>query len=113
MVYAYYFRQTFRCFTCQTMEEMAARAIQENFAQQIQEGQVVWMPVNIEKPEGKVLQQQFKVRSSELVLARMEDGVCKKSKKLDELWGLSDRPDAYSKYLVDQIRAYLSSAQSG
>jgi hypothetical protein len=94
------------------MEEMAARAIQENFAQQIQDGQVVWMPVNIDKPEGKVLQQQFKVRSSELVLARLENGVCKESKKLDELWGLSDRPDAYAKYLVDQISTCLSSAQS-
>lgn len=112
VVYAYYFRQTFRCFTCQTMEEMAARAIQENFAQQIQDGQVVWMPVNIDKPEGKVLRQQFNVRSSELVLARMENGVCKESKKLDELWGLSDRPDAYSKYLVDQIDACLSPVQS-
>jgi hypothetical protein len=94
------------------MEEMAARAIQENFAQQIQAGQVVWMPVNIDKPEGKVLWQQFNVRSSELVLARMENGVCKESKKLDELWGLSDRPDAYSKYLVDQISTCLSSGQS-
>jgi len=112
VVCAYYFRQTFRCFTCQTMEEMAARAIQENFAQQIQAGQVVWMPVNIDKPEGKVLWQQFNVRSSELVLARMENGVCKESKKLDELWGLSDRPDAYSKYLVDQISTCLSSGQS-
>ncbi len=35
MVYAYYFHQTFRCFTCQSMEEMAARAIQENFAPQM------------------------------------------------------------------------------
>ena len=88
VVYAYYFRQTFRCVSCQSMEEMAARAIEEHFAQQIQDGQVVWMPVNIDKPAGKVLRQQFNVRASELVLARMENGVCKESKKLDELWGL-------------------------
>ena len=112
VVYAYSFRQTFRCFTCQAMEEMAARAIQENFAQPIQTGQVVWMPVKIDKPEGKIFRQRFNVRSSDLVLARVENGVCKESKKLDELWGLSDRPDAHSKYLVDQINAYLSSVQS-
>jgi hypothetical protein len=112
VVFAYYFHQTFRCFTCQSMEEMAACAIQEHFPQQIQSGQVVWMPVNIDKPEGKILRQQFNVRATDLVLARMENGVCKESKKLDELWGLSGRPDAISKYLVDQINAYLSSAQS-
>jgi hypothetical protein len=112
VVYAYYFHQTFRCFTCQSMEEMAARAIQEHFAQQIQAGQVVWMPVNIDKPEGKVLRQQFNVRATDLVLARMEGSVCRESKKLDELPELSGRPDAFSKYLVDRINAYLSSVQS-
>ena len=112
VVYAYYFHQTFRCFTCQSMEEMAARAIEEHFAPQIQAGQVVWRPVNIDKPEGKVLRAQFDARATDLVLARMENAVCKESKKLDELSGLSGRPDAVSKYLVEQIGAYLSPVQS-
>ena len=111
VVYAYYFHQTFRCLSCQSMEETAAREIQEHFARQIQDGQVVWMSVNIDEPTGKVLRQQFNVRGSELVLARMENGVCKESKKLDELSGLLDRPDAFSEYLVDEINACLSPAQ--
>jgi hypothetical protein len=96
------------------MEETAAREIQEHFARQIQAGQVVWMPVNIDKPEGKVLRQQFSqlnVRASELVLARRENGACKESKKLDELSGLLDRPDAFSKYLVEEIGTCLIAAQ--
>jgi hypothetical protein len=92
------------------MEAMTARAIEEHFAQQIQDGQVVWMSVNIDEPAGKVLRQQFDVQGSELVLARMENGVCKESKKLDELSGLMDRPDAFSKYLVDEINVYLNAA---
>ena len=114
VVYAYYFHQTFRCLSCQMTEEMAARAIQEHFAGQVQAGQVVWMPVNIDKPEGKVLRQQFgqlNVRASDLVLAHMENGVCQESRKLDELSGLTDRPDAFAKYLVDQVNACLSAAQ--
>ncbi len=90
------------------MEETAAREIQEHFARQIQDGQVVWMPVNIDKPEGKAFRQQFDVQGSSLVLARMENGVCRKSKKLDELWRLLDRPEAFSKYLVDEVNAFLS-----
>ncbi len=108
VVYAYYFHQTFRCLSCQMTEEMAAHAIEEHFAQPIQAGLVVWMPVNIDKPEGKALRQQFKVQATDFVLARVEGGVCKESKKLDELAGLTDRPDAFSKYLVDQIGTYLS-----
>ncbi len=112
VVYAYYFHQTFRCLSCQMTEEMAARAIEEHFAQPIQAGLVVWMPVNIDKPQGKVLRQRFNVQATDFVLARMKDGVCKESKKLDELAGLTDHPDAFSKYLTDQITAYLSPVQS-
>ena len=110
VVYAYYFHQTFRCLSCQSMEETAAREIQEHFAGQIQAGQVVWMSVNIDEPAGKVLRQQFNARGSELVLARMENGACKESKKLDELSGLLDRPDAFSKYLIDEVSACLGAA---
>src|SRR3990172_3546243 len=70
VVYAYYFHQTFRCFSCQSLEEMAARVVQEHFAQPIQAGQIVWMPVDIDKPEGKVLRQQFNAGAREFVLAR-------------------------------------------
>lgn len=112
VVHAYYFHQTFRCLSCQMTEEMAGRAIQEHFAQPIQTGLVVWMPVNIDKPEGKALQQQFNARATDFVLARMENGVCKEFKKLDDLAGFTDRPDAFSKYLVDQINACLNSVQS-
>ncbi len=111
-VYAYYFHQTFRCLSCQMTEEMAARAIEEHFAQPIQAGLVVWMPVSIDKAEGKALRQRFNAQATDLVLARMENGVCKESKKLDELAGLTDQPEAFSKCLVDQISAYLSPAQS-
>ncbi len=112
VVYVYYFHQTFRCMSCQMTEEMADRTIREHFAQPIQAGRMAWMPVNIDKPEGKVLRQQFHVQATDFVLARMENGVCKESRKLDELAGLTDRPDAFSRYLIDQITTYLSSAQS-
>lgn len=111
-VYAYYFHQTFRCLSCQITEELAARTIQEHFAPQVQAGLLVWMPVNIDKPEGKTLRQQFNVQASDLMLARMEKGVCKGARKLDELAGLTDQPEAFSKCLVDQINACLSPAQS-
>ncbi len=111
VVYAYYFHQTFRCARCEWVEEQAARTIQENFAQPVQKGRVVWMPVNIDKPEGKALRAKFNGQANDLVLARMEGSVCRQYKKLDQLWGLSIRPEAMSKYLVDEISVYLSPIQ--
>jgi hypothetical protein len=93
------------------MEDLAARTIEEHFAQQTQDGRVVWMSVNVDEPEGKTLGQPFNARGSELVVARMENGVCKDSKRLDDLWGLKDRPEAFSQYLINEITARLGPVQ--
>jgi len=94
------------------MEDLAAQTMEKHFVQETQKGRVVWMTVNVDEPEGKVLGQQFNARGSDLVVARMEDGVCRDSKRLDELWGLKDRPEVFSQLLVDEIKARLIPAQS-
>jgi hypothetical protein len=94
------------------MEDLAAQTMEQHFVQQTQKGRVVWMTVNIDEPEGKALGQPFNARGSELVVARMEDGVCKDSKRLDEIWGLKDQPEVFSQVLVDEIKARLTPVQS-
>jgi hypothetical protein len=79
----------------------------------MQDGQLVWTPVNIEDPATATLQQQLGVRGNGLVLVRMENGAYKDSKRLDELWGLMDRPDAFSEYLVGEINVRLSPVRGG
>jgi len=86
--------------------------MKEHFARQMQNGQVVWTPVNIEDAATAALQQQLEVRGNGLVLVRMENGAYKDSKRLDELGGLLSRPDTFSEYLVDEINARLSPAQN-
>jgi len=65
------------------------------------------MTLNIEDPATEPLRQQLNVRSNGLVLVRMEDGAHRDSKPLDALWGLLDRPDAFSKYVIDEVDAFL------
>jgi len=112
VVVAYYFHRTFRCYSCLSMETAAVEVMKEHFARQMQSGQVVWTPVNIEDAATAALQQQLEVRGNGLVLVRMENGAYKDSKRLDELWGLLSRPDTFSEYLVDEINARLSPAQN-
>jgi len=113
VVFAYYFHRTQRCPSCLLLETTAARAIQEHFARQIQDGQVIWTSVDIEDPGNEPLRRQFEVRINGLVLVRMDNGAYKDAKRLDELWGLLGRPDAFSKYLVEEINARLSPVRGG
>jgi hypothetical protein len=94
------------------MEAAVDEVMMKHFAQQMQNGQMIWMPANMEDPATESLQKQLNVQGTGLVLARMENGTYKDAKALDKLWGLTSRPDDFSKYLVDEINAYLSATQT-
>lgn len=112
-VLAYYFHRTFRCYSCSAMEAAILDVMNEHFARQMEDGQVVWIPVNLEDPQTEALRQQLEVRSNGLVLVRMENGAYKDSKRMDELWGLKDRPDAFAEYLIREVDARLQPGQGG
>lgn len=61
--------------------------------------------MHIEDPQTETLRQQLEVRSNGLVLVRMENGAFRDAKRMDELWGLKDRPDAFAEYLIREVEA--------
>ena len=111
VVVVYYFHRTFRCYSCLSLETAALDVLKERFAQQMQDGQVVWVPVNIEDPQTETLRQQLEVRSNGLVLVRMANGAYKDAKRMDELWGLKDRPEAFAECLIREVDVRLRPAQ--
>ena len=113
VVLAYYFHRTQRCPSCLLLETTASRTIEEHFARQLRAGQVTWTSVDMEDPQREALRRQLEVYINGLVLVRVENGVYEDAKRLDELWGLLGRPDAFSKYLVDEINARLNPMRGG
>ena len=110
-VLAYYFHRTFRCYSGSAMEAAILDVMNEHFARQMQDGQLVWVPVNIEDPQTETLRQQLEVRSNGLVVVRMANGAYKDAKRMDELWGLKDRPEAFAEYLIREVEARLQPGQ--
>jgi len=111
VVVVYYFHRTFRCFSCLSLETAALDVLKERFAQQMQDERVVWVPVNIEDPQTETLRQQLEVRSNGLVLVRIENGAYKDAKRMDELWGLKDRPQAFAECLIREVDVRLRAAR--
>lgn len=111
VVVVYYFHRTFRCFSCLSLETAALDVLKERFAQQMQDGQVVWVPVSIEDPQTEALRRRLEVRSNGLVLARMVDGANEDAKRLDELWALLGRPEAFSECLIREVDVRLRAAR--
>jgi hypothetical protein len=106
-IIAYYFHRTIRCPSCLAIEANAAKTIENNFKHQLADGTLMWMPVNLEAPEGQEFEKQFEMSANTLVLAKMKDGECVEYKKLEKVWELLNDYNAFSEYVVVEIKQYL------
>lgn len=105
-VIAYYFHRTMRCHTCLTIETNAARVIENNFSQQITDGQLIWMPYNLDE-DGLDLAKEFDISVSTLVLAKMQDGKHTKFRKLEKVWEFVGDPAAFENYVKNEVNQFL------
>ena len=107
IVIAYYFHRTFRCPTCRAIEAKAAQVIEKNFAQELADGRLTWMPFNLDDPGGKEFEKEFDVSISTLVIAKMKGDNTTKYKKLEKVWDLLGNPEEFSLYVTQEINDYL------
>jgi len=105
-IIAYYFHRTFRCPTCRAIEANAAQVIEKNFAQELADERLMWMPLNLDDPGGEELEKEFDVSISTLVIAKME-GNNIEYKKLEKVWDLLGDSDKFSQYITEEINKYL------
>ncbi len=106
-VIMYYFHRTQRCFACLMIEENAARVIENNFTEKVEDGSLIWLPCNLDDPENADLIKTFKLSFSALVLARIDEGKPTDSRKLDGVWRVVNDPQAFEEYVTTEITQFL------
>jgi hypothetical protein len=106
-IIAYYFHRTFRCPTCRAIEANAERVIKKNFAQELADGRLMWIPFNLDDPGGKEFEKEFDVFISTLVVAKMKGDNNIEYKKLEKVWDLLSDPERFSQYVTEEINKYL------
>ena len=107
-VIAYYFHPTIRCIACITVEAVAAETIEKAFREQLADGRLMWVRINLDDEGGQEYQKQFEVSSSTLVVAKVDGRNGMQYKKLTKVWDLLSDPDALSKYVENEINEYLN-----
>jgi hypothetical protein len=106
-IIAYYFHRTFRCPTCRAIEANAEQVIKKNFAQELADERLIWIPFNLDEPGGKELEKEFDVSISTLVIAKMKGDNNTEYKKLEKVWDLLGDSDKFSQYITEEIKKYL------
>ena len=96
-----------RCATCLKIEELTHRAVNESFANELAEGNVVFRTLNIDRPENERFTKQYDLVFKTVVVSEQRQGNETRWVALDEVWDLTDQPDAFIDLIRGAVRNYL------
>lgn len=109
-VKAYYFHGTFRCPTCNKMEQYAAEVIQNDFKDALASGKLEFRSVNVESKENEHYVKDYQLYTKALILSLQKDGKEVRSKNLDKIWQYVRNKEQYQNYVRDEVVAFLKEA---
>lgn len=104
-VWVHYLHGNLRCVTCNSIEAMTKQTVEEEFAEALADGTVVWNTANFQRdPE---LGRRYDVAGSTVVVALEEHGEEVGYRILDEVWVLVNSEDQFRQFMREVIREYL------
>jgi hypothetical protein len=106
-VVAYYFYGNARCVTCVNIEKYAKEAVEQYFAEELQNGKLGFKSLNVETTENRHYIQDYQLYSSSLVLASHEDNEQIKWKNLHDVWTHVRNKEKFFQYVKEEIEQFL------
>lgn len=104
---AYYFHRTARCVTCLKIENNAHDVIFRDFAGQLKDGKLLFLPTNVESVGNEHFIRDYELVSQALVLVKYDDGKPVQSRNLDRVWDLiGDKPE-FEQYVHNEVASFL------
>lgn len=103
-VVVYYLHSTFRCETCNKIEQMSGELVHRQYGDELKSGEIEWRVIDFQIQE--TIAQQFEVAASCVVVAQMDKGVVQNYSRLDEVWTLIDNPPVFDQYITKAIDGY-------
>lgn len=111
----YYFHGNVRCPTCESIESQARAVLQNSFASEIDDQEVIWRVCNYEEPSAAIapLVKKFEIQVPVVVLARMSTGQVEAWKRLDDVWAFYDDEQVFAEYVQKEIRQIIDARSPG
>ena len=106
-VTVYYFHNTKRCPTCTKIEENSYKTIHDNFAAQLESGEMKWESLNMEEPAYAHFADDYGLIVQSLVLVDNREGREGQWKNLDQIWDLVWEEEDFSNYIKKETLAFL------
>lgn len=104
----YYFHGNVRCPTCEAIESQTHDVVENDFADELGGGRIVWKVLNYEEPAAADMSSEFGIHMANVVLAKMEGGQIKTWKRLDQVWALVGDKPAFAEFIKSEISPLLA-----
>ena len=99
-----YFHRTVRCPSCLTLEAWAKSAA----AADVASGRVTWQVLNLDEPGNAQFEDRYGLTAQSVVVRKMQGGQETRWKNLDKVWDLLEDEAVFTKYVQDEVRAFLA-----
>ena len=106
-VIVYYFHGDVRCPTCHKLESYAKEAVDTYFGDAVAAGELVWKPVNVDKPENSHYVKDYQLVTKSVVLSEVVDGEESNWENLDQIWKLVKDKNVYVEYIREGISGFV------
>ena len=107
IVDVYLFHGTYRCYSCNKMEELTLETIDESLAEQKKNGTVRFKHVNVEEDANRHFIQDYRISAISIILSQKSGDKEKQWKNLDQVWMLLRNEQKFKDYVLNEINAYL------
>lgn len=104
---AYYFHRTARCVTCLKIEHSAHDVIFRDFADQLREGKLLFLPTDVEAVGNEHFIKDYELVSQALVLVNYDDGKVVRSRNLERIWDLVGDSAQFDEYVRHEVATFL------
>ncbi len=102
-----YFHRTLRCPTCLRMETYARQALQEAFAQQLQNGQVAFYSIDFQDERNARFTKVYRIVEPSLIVVKVVNNKGVEFKNLEEIWFKIRRQEEFLRYVQTEVAEYL------
>ena len=102
-----YFTTDQRCTACLQIEALTRATLEETFAAELDQGRIRFQTHNLDRPENRHFARDYGLAFKTVVVSDYESGQEVEWRKMDEVWRLLSRPEAFKAYLATQVYSYL------
>lgn len=99
-----YFTTDVRCPSCRKIEALTRQTVENQFADKLKSGEIVFRTLNLDRPENKHFIDDYQLVSKTVIVSVRENGKETGFQNLQDVWTNLDDPADFQNYLAAALR---------